>query len=362
MFSKILNKPILVLTLIILLLIISIPIQKKIDKQRNKFRSIEQTLFLNSNLLKKVSLGFGEILSDIYWFRALQYFGNPDNRMLDKDSMLMYNYFDIITDLDPKFVNAYRFGGTFLAEPYPIGFGDVELSAKLLDKGRKNNPDNFRLPFEEAFIYYIHAKNYDKAAELFEEASKKPGLGDMRSASFRGMAASARKRGGDRELAKQLWEYIYNNTKNEGRKNHALQNLNELNTKDFEDKLTDLSLKYEAEYGKFPENLEQLKNKGYLKKIPKDHEGEDFIIAKNIKVVRSKALAKKELDENIRFSSAKARRYKVIYGEYPQNIDELRKFFEEYSFFEEYREHPLGEEYIYDPETGVVDYDKWFLK
>ena len=58
MFSKILNKPILVLTLIILLLIISIPIQKKIDKQRNKFRSIEQTLFLNSNLLKKVSRAF----------------------------------------------------------------------------------------------------------------------------------------------------------------------------------------------------------------------------------------------------------------------------------------------------------------
>jgi len=108
--------------------------------------------------------------------------------------------------------------------------------------------------------------------------------------------------------------------------------------------------------------LEQLKNKGYLKKIPKDHEGEDFIIAKNIKVVRSKALAKKELDENIRFSSARARRYKVIYGEYPQNIDELRKFFEEYSLFVEYRKHPLGEEYIYDPETGVVDYDKWFLK
>ena len=362
MLNYFLNKQVLVLIFLVCLILLSIPFQNKIDSQRSKFISIEKSIYFKPSTLKKLSLGYGELLSDIYWFRALQYFGNPDHRMSQKNSDLLYNYFDTITELDPKFVNAYRFGGTFLAEPYPIGFGDIEQATKLYEKGRANNPDNFRLPLEEGFIYYIYAKDFEKAAELFDEASKKPGLNDTRRASLKGMAASSRKRVGDRELSKQIWEYIYTTTENEGRKNFALQNLNELNTQDFEDKLTEIALDYQNQYGEFPKSLEQLKNKGYLKKIPKDHEGENFIIASNTSVIRSKSLTKKILDENVRFSNAKARRYKINYGNYPKDMVELKNYFEEAALFEEFRDHPLGEEYIYDPETGKVDYDKWFLE
>ncbi|MGH7885944.1 MAG: hypothetical protein ACRENO_09650, partial [Thermodesulfobacteriota bacterium] len=123
MLNKLLNKPLLVLTVITILILASIPFQKKIDSQRNKFRSIEETLYLSSSTLKKVSLGFNELLSDIYWFRAIQYFGTNEVNFVNKDAELLLHYFDIITDLDPKFVNAYRFGGTFLAEPAPQGLG-----------------------------------------------------------------------------------------------------------------------------------------------------------------------------------------------------------------------------------------------
>lgn len=360
MINRFLNKSIFVLVVIALLILVSIPFQIKIDNQRSKFRSIEETLYLSSSTLKKMSLGFDEVLSDIYWFRSIQYLGSDETKFSNKDSELLHNYFDIMTDLDPKFVNAYRFGGSFLAEPIPIGLNDFDKGTDLYDKGRLNNPKHFRLPYEEAFLYYLYSNDYSKAADLFEEASEKVST-DFRKASLKGMAATARLRGGDRELSKKIWEEIYETTQNEGRKEFALQNLRELKTKDFEDRLSKLVRKFNSDFGRLPSNLEELVKHGYLKKVPKDHRGERFIIAPNIKAVKSIALVKKFFKENIGYLNSRSERFKTHYGRYPNSMSELKRDIKATSVTRDYPEHPLGEEYIYDPKTGVVDYDKSFL-
>ena len=179
MLSTIAKGPVKWLILVFVLITISVPFQKGIDNLRGRFRSIEETLYFTSSTLKRLSLGYKELLADIYWMRALQYFGG--RRFKEKNPELLYHYFDILTDLDPRFVNAYRFGGTFLSEPPPFGLGDIEKGTMLFDKGRKNNPENYRIPLEEAFVYYFYTKDYDKVAELFNEASEKPSLSDVRS-------------------------------------------------------------------------------------------------------------------------------------------------------------------------------------
>src|SRR3989337_4502109 len=223
MFTSLFKGPVKWLILVLALIAISVPCQKGIDNLRGRFRSIEETLYFTSSALKRLSLGYKELLADIYWMRALQYFGG--RRFKDKNPELLYHYFDILTDLDPKFVNAYRFGGTFLSEPPPFGLGDIEKGTTLFDKGRRNNPDNFHLPLEEAFIYYLYVKNYDKAAKLFNEASEKPSLTNLRRVTIKGMAASAQSKGGNRELSGRIWKKIYETTTNEQRKEVALKNL-----------------------------------------------------------------------------------------------------------------------------------------
>src|SRR3989337_4481469 len=188
MFTSLFKGPVKWLILVFALIAISVPCQKGIDNLRGRFRSIEETLYFTSSALKRLSLGYKELLADIYWMRALQYFGG--RRFKDKNPELLYHYFDILTDLDPKFVNAYRFGGTFLSEPPPLGLGDIERGSMLFDHGSKNNPDNFRIPFEEAFIYYLYVKDYDKAAELFNESAAKPSLTNLRLAPLNAMSAS----------------------------------------------------------------------------------------------------------------------------------------------------------------------------
>ena len=94
--------------LIFLLITATLPFQYRIEKSSNKFDIIENSLILSSSVLKRISLGYELVFADIYWMRALQYFSNTKNYYGKAEQL--YKYFDVITDLDPKFINAYRFG------------------------------------------------------------------------------------------------------------------------------------------------------------------------------------------------------------------------------------------------------------
>jgi len=289
------NNSYLILLLIVSLIFISIPFQKNIDKERSKFITIKETIRLSPKVLKVMSLGYDEIVADIYWFRALQYFGNRDIQKKIKKPEVVYKYFDIITELDPKFVNAYRFGGMFLSDPLPLGFNRLDLGTLLYDKGRKHNPDNFRIPLEQGFQYYFYSDDKNKSAELFMEASEKPGLTENRKSSFKGMSASALRDGGNNDLAIIIWEDIYNNSTSEARKKFALLNIKELNTRKLENTLTEFANLYEKVYGNFPSDINDLLILNEVKKLPKDHEDQDFYIDQENKSVKSPTLNKQLL-------------------------------------------------------------------
>jgi hypothetical protein len=347
------KKPIFGLLILAIIVALSIPIQVRIDNIRGKFRSVEESLYLSSSSLKKLSLGYNEILADIYWLRALQYFGSKKPE--EQNPELLYHYFDIITDLDPRFVNAYRYGSTFLAEAPPFGLGETGKGIELLDKGRRNNPEKFRLPLEEAFIYYFYPKDYEKSAELFKEASEKPGLSPLRRASLSGMAALAHAKGGNRELSRKIWEIIYETSPSEGRRDFALRNIQEIDTTVMEDKLTDSLKEYVRTYGKLPSTLEDMAKAGIIKGgIPHSPEGGKFVIVPETESVKNTALADQQIKQDIAFLNAKATRYKSEYGEYPENIDQLKDYIIREAR-EDFPTNPLGEVYSYNPKTGKSD-------
>ncbi len=353
------------LIIVFSLIVISVPFQERIDDIRGQFRSIEETLYLSSSNLKKLSLGYKEIIADIYWMRALQYFGSQSfveaEEQAEKQKLsakpksdLLYHYFDIITDLDPRFVNAYRYGGTFIAEPSPLGLGDIGKGTMLFDKGRNNNPANYRLPLEEAFIYYLYVKDYQKAADLFKDASQKPGLTDFRRASLEGMAALAQSKDGNRKLSRQIWKIIYGTSTDEGRKNWALRNLKEIDTMDMEDNLTVALREYINRYNETPKSLEALKDAGIIRQLPQEPFGREFIIASKLKTVKSSTLLNQQLQSNLAYLTAKAHKFKTLFGVYPKDLAKLREFIEKEDRGE-FPPNPLGEDYIYNPEAGKVE-------
>ena len=127
----------------------------------------EEMLFLPSGkILRRLSAGYSGLIADIYWTRAVQYYGR--RRLAhDKNFALLGTLLSMTTDLDPNLLIAYRFGSLFLAGKPPEGAGRPDQAIYLLQRGIVANPDYWRLWQDLGFIYYWDMKDYPRAAAGF---------------------------------------------------------------------------------------------------------------------------------------------------------------------------------------------------
>ena len=123
-------------------------------------------------MLKRASLGYDGLLADIYWTRAVQYFGDR-HYMLRDNYNLLAPLLEITTQLDPHLVVAYEFGSSFLRPPRPTARANPSARLSLMEYGIRNNPDDWRLYYDLGFVYYTELKDYAKAAEAFARGSQR---------------------------------------------------------------------------------------------------------------------------------------------------------------------------------------------
>src|SRR5437667_198043 len=96
---------------------------REVDAARGTEATLEEVLYLPSGkAVKQLSLGYSSLLADIYWTRAVQYFGGK-HRDQSMRYDLLYPLLDITTDLDPQLIEAYQSGSVFLSQPLPEGAG-----------------------------------------------------------------------------------------------------------------------------------------------------------------------------------------------------------------------------------------------
>src|SRR5204863_422459 len=108
--------------------------------------------FSSPKLLKRASLGYSGLLADIYWTRAVQYYGGKHQQAMRYD--LLWPLLNITTQLDPHLIPAYLFGGTFLSQKPPDGAGDAAKAIELVEFGIRNNPDDWHLYYDLGYIHY----------------------------------------------------------------------------------------------------------------------------------------------------------------------------------------------------------------
>lgn len=123
--------------------------------------------------LRLVSLGFDKLLADCYWLSFIGYYGDSESRKQDRYA-LAGNYLDLITSLDPQFVQPYWFAAFCIGNDQK----NPQRAAEILEKGIAANQDNWYLPFIAGFNQYMFAKNELGAAKYYRQASKYPGAPD----------------------------------------------------------------------------------------------------------------------------------------------------------------------------------------
>jgi tetratricopeptide (TPR) repeat protein len=249
----------------------SVLLLRQLDRVRTG-ATLEEVLYISSpKALKRMSLGYDSLLADIYWTRAVQYFGGKHHAGAN-EYRLLAPLLEITTGLDPKLLVAYQYGGNFLAPKPPGGAGMPQAAIDLMQHGIRNNPDDWHLYYQLGFIYYMELKDYEHAADAFAQGAKVPNAHPW----MRLLAAQMADRSGDQRTARMMWTTTFENTVDKAIKANAAAHLRALQVDEDVTALEGVAARYRQATGHFPASFAELEAARMLRGTPRDPLGNPY--------------------------------------------------------------------------------------
>ena len=223
----------------------------------------------------RIALGYDAVAADLYWIRAIQHYGGTKlSTGANKSYDQLYPLLDLATSLDPRFDIAYRFGAIFLSERPPDGPGRPDLAVALLRKGLEAQPERWQFAQDIGFVYYWWVHDYRQAAEWFTRAAEIPKAPTW----LKPMAAVTLAQGGNRASSRALWQEIERQADHDWLRNQAALRLKQFDAMDQIDALIRAAIDYERRFGASPRSWEDLIRAGYLRQVPVDPTGHEYVI------------------------------------------------------------------------------------
>jgi tetratricopeptide (TPR) repeat protein len=257
--------------LLIICLAGSVLLLLHIDRER-KGATLEEVLYISSpTLLKRMSLGYDGLLADVYWTRAVQYFGDKLTRGSEHFDLLA-PLLEITTTLDPHLLVAYEYGSNFLAPKIPGGADQPQRAIKLVEFGIRNNPNQWHLYYDLGFIYYMELGDYPRAEQAFADGAKVPHAHQIMPL----MAAKMAEHAGNIQTARLMWVTTYQITRDPMVKSNAVAHLNALQVDEDVTTLEKVVSHYREKTGHLPQKFADLETANMLRGTPVDPLGHTY--------------------------------------------------------------------------------------
>jgi hypothetical protein len=282
-----------------------------LDRRRYSGDVMEELMYFPSGrVLSTASLGYDAMIADFLWLRGIQYYG--EHHRSDQEYHLARHIFSTITDLDPMFVGAYRFGAFVLAQDV----GQPIAGTELLRKGIRNNPDRWELPFDLGFMYFVELDQHAKAAHYFKFASRFDDAPEIASR----FSAFAYRKAGQNDVAKELWTEIHRSSSNNVLKLSAEFALKNIRLEEVVDTLTSMVRHMETRNGVAPRSLGDLKRAGLVTRIPPDPFGGHYFLDHDTRKVLSTTRVTDEAERSKRYLDKLLKRHLDKHGHYPEDL------------------------------------------
>ncbi len=180
------------------------PLQDRIDRRRTLMGYELRMLLMPGHIAGSLVLaGFRGLAADLLWLQI------EDMHHQGKVHQML-PLFRAVTYLQPQYINPWVVGGWHMAYNISIRFKDTEeeqfwidTGIEFLKEGITYNPERYDLYFELGWTYHHKVRNYAKAAEYFEIATRFP-----RPEYVDNLLAHALFRAGEEEAAMAKWREI----------------------------------------------------------------------------------------------------------------------------------------------------------
>ncbi|MDP6529290.1 MAG: tetratricopeptide repeat protein [Gemmatimonadota bacterium] len=295
-----------------------------------------------ATVLRAIGLGHRALVADLLWVRAIQYYGY--HRMTDRKYDSAKTLFEGIYETDPAFTGAVRFGALILAQDA----NDPESALALLERAERDHPDRWEFPFDRGFILQTVRRDLQGAAAAYTRAASLDGAPDL---AIR-LAGLSWQRLGESDAARQVWQMLLADKRNQGMAELAAHSLRNLDLENAVATLAQGVDLFAKKTGRLPVHPGEVVDAGLLDGLPMDPFGGSFVIQPDRGGVFSTTLVDRRMArERDRFAAAAAG-VRTRDGRYPGSLEELMaRGTMEASW------SPLGLSLEYDSTTGVVSWN-----
>jgi tetratricopeptide (TPR) repeat protein len=243
---------------------LQLSLDKRIDAHAMKAEELAH--LPKGESLKPAMLGYHHLGADMLWLQLLQVLGKKKNTASEYE--WIYHAVDVITTLDPQYAYAYYVGGVVLTN-YA---NRIDLSNRLLEKGHRENPGEWNLPFLLGYNHYFGLGDAAKGAEYIQIASRTSHAPDF----LPGLATRMYAEAGNPDVAllflEALWKENPELAIREKLEDRAKEVLIERDLRSLDQAVA----QFRSQHHEFPKQLDDLVTKGYVTRIPQEPFGGSY--------------------------------------------------------------------------------------
>jgi len=265
---KLLSQTVLFSAGCILVLFSIVGLQQYLDHRidRRATQVEELARLPHGEYLKPALLGYRNLGADVLWLRLLQVLGKKGNTADEYE--WIYHAMDVITTLDPQYDYVYYMGGVVLTNLA----NRVDLSNRLLEKGFRENPTVWNIPFLLGYNHYFILGDASKAAEYIAASARLPGG----PAYLPGLASRMYAEANNPDTALQFLEALWRQTQDEGMREVIAKRAKEVMIERDIRVLESAVQQYRDRQGRYPSSLQELVVGRYVPQLPQEPFGGSY--------------------------------------------------------------------------------------